>query len=241
LLADPSFKCFDAQVRPDLRGDHLEREVLERAYSHTAELVQRYDISSDYISVDAFRGDEARHELLLELGWEPDDEDPYVLNRTAIRSVDVPALPAGYSFQSAKSIEDAAALAEIQNASFNPNWTPELYRCVMESPGYAPERELVIQAPDGTFVAFTITWHDHLNRTGLFEPVGTHKDFRRRGFGRAIVLYGTQQMAAAGMKFVTVAHFGDNQAACRLYQACVCKPWHLLDGYKKHILFSWRH
>jgi hypothetical protein len=49
-----------------------------------------------------------------------------------------------------------------------------LYRKVMASPGYAPEREWVIESPDGSYVAFTIIWTDHLNRTGLFEPVGTH-------------------------------------------------------------------
>jgi GNAT superfamily N-acetyltransferase len=105
----------------------------------------------------------------------------------------------------------------------------------MESPGYAPERELVIQAPDGTFAAFTVIWYDHLNRTGLFEPVGTHKDHRRRGFGRAIMMYGMQQMAAAGMEFAAVAHFGHNEAARGLYQACGFKPWHMLDGYIKQI------
>jgi RimJ/RimL family protein N-acetyltransferase len=47
-----------------------------------------------------------------------------------------------------------------------------------------------------------------------------------------------QQMAAAGMEFGTVAHFGDNQAARRLYQVCGCKPWHLLDGYKNISSFT---
>ncbi len=234
LLANPSFKCFDAQVRPDLRGDELEREVLETAYARTVGLMQQYDIASNFIHADAFRGDTARSELLTALGWEPDHEDPYVLNRVEINSVTVPALPGGYSFKSATGIEDAAALAAVHNASFNPtNWTPELYRKVMQSPGYAPERELVIQALDGNFVAFTVTWHDPLNRIGLFEPVGTHRHYRRRGFGRAILLYGMQQMAAAGMKYASVAHFGDNEAARGLYQSCGFKPWHLLDGYKK--------
>ncbi|MCA9970534.1 MAG: GNAT family N-acetyltransferase, partial [Anaerolineales bacterium] len=107
------------------------------------------------------------------------------------------------------------------------------YHKVMASPGYAPERELVVQAPDGAYVAFCIIWYDHLNRMGLFEPVGTHQDYRRRGFGRAILLYGMQQMASAGMAFASVAHFGDNEAARGLYQACGFKPWHLLDEYKK--------
>jgi len=234
LLMDLGHKSFDAQVRPDLRGNDFEREVLEYAEDRTVELMRRYDIGGDCIYGDAFQGDTARIELLTALGWEADNELPYVLNRIEIKSIDVPALPDGHSFQSAKGIEDAAALAEVHNACFRVNWTSELYRKVMESPGYAPERELVIQAPDGTYVAFSIIWYDHLNRTGLFEPVGTHKDHRRRGFGRAIVLYGMQQMSAAGMEFATVAHFGQNEAARGLYQACGFKPWHMLDGYIKH-------
>ena len=235
LLADPSHKSFDAQVRPDLRGGDLEREVLEYAYDRTLDLMQRYNIASDCLYADAFRGDTARIEVLTALGWEPDEELPYILNRTEINAIAVPALPDGYSFQSAKGVEDAPALADIHNAAFSPNWTPELYRKVMESPGYGAERELVIKSPDGYFVAFSIIWYDHLNCTGLFEPVGTHKDHRRRGLGRAIILYGLQQMAATGMKFATVAHFGDNEAAKGLYQSCGFKPWHILDGYIKQI------
>ena len=235
LLAAPSHKSFDAQVRPDLRGNDLEKEVLEFAYAHTVDLMQKHNIDSDCIYADAFRGDVARIELLTALGWELDNEVPYVLNRTEIKSIAVPTLQKGYSFRSVSGIADAAALAEVHNAAFGPIWTPELYQQIMEAPGYEPERELVIQASDGSFAAFSIIWFDHLNRTGLFEPVGTHKDCQRRGFGRAIVLYGMQQMAAAGMEFATVAHFGNNEAARGLYQACGFKPWHLLDGYKKHL------
>jgi hypothetical protein len=48
-------------------------------------------------------------------------------------------------------------------------------------------------------------------------------------------MHGIQQMAAAGMEFATVANFGDNKAARKLYQACGFKPWHMLDGYFKRI------
>jgi mycothiol synthase len=234
LLVDVGHKSYDAQVRPDLRGDDFEREILEYADTRTVELMRQHDIAGDCLYADAFRGDTARIQLLLGLGWEWTDEPPYVLNRTAIHAIKLPALPDGFSFRSAKGVEEAAALAEVHNAAFGPIWTPELYRQVMESPGYEPQRELVIQAPSGALAAFSIIWYDHLNRTGLFEPVGTHKDHRRRGFGRAMLLYGMRQMAAAGMKFATVAHFGQNEAARGLYQACGFRPWHLLDGYKKH-------
>ncbi|MAT98152.1 MAG: hypothetical protein CL608_13490 [Anaerolineaceae bacterium] len=177
LLADPSHKSFDAQVRPDLRGGDFERDVLQLAEARTIALMQRHNIAGDYIHADAFRGDSARSELLTTLGYEHDGEVPYVLNKTEIDAVDVPALPTGFSFTSATSIADAAALAQVHNAAFGPNWTPKLYQKVMVSPGYAPERELVIQAPDGTCVAFTIIWYDYLNGTGLFEPVGTHQGY----------------------------------------------------------------
>ncbi|MEZ4862778.1 MAG: GNAT family N-acetyltransferase [Caldilineaceae bacterium] len=169
------------------------------------------------------------------MGWEAANELPYVLNRTAIKAVAVPPLPDGFSFGAARGVDDAAALAAVHNAAFRVNWTPELYRKVMMSPGYAPERELLICAPDGAYVAFTIIWYDHRNRTGLFEPVGVHKAYQRRGFGRTLMHYGMQQMAAAGMDYATVAHFGDNEAARGLYQACGFRPWHLLDSYVKHI------
>ena len=234
LMVGPRHKSYDAQIRPDLRGHDFERAVLEYADERTIELMRRYDISGDCLYGDAFRGDTARIELLTALGWEAENELPYVLNRSKIKAVALPALPAGYSFQSARGIEDAAALAEVHNAAFQSGWTPELYRTVMESPGYGPERELVIQGPDGTYVAFCVTWYDQLNRTGLFEPVGTHQEHRRRGFGRAIMLYGMQQMAAAGMALATVAHFEQNEAARGLYQACGFKPWHMLDGYVKY-------
>lgn len=235
LLVGPSHKSFDAQVRPDLRGGAFERDVLQLATERTVALMQQHNIASDYIYADAFREDRARRGLLAALGYEPGDGLPYVLNKTEIKAIEVPALPDGFSFRSATGLEDAAALAEVHNASFGSNWTPALYQRVMESPGYAPERELVIQAPDGAYVAFTIIWYDHLNRIGSFEPVGTHKAYHRRGFGRALMLYGMQQMAAAGMVFATVAHFGDNEAARGLYRACGFEPWHLLDDYKRQI------
>lgn len=234
LLIGPRHKSYDAQVRPDLRGSALEREMLEFADARTIELMQRFEIAGDAIYADAFRGDPSRAKILVELGWERDDSLPYVLHRREIGSIVVPELPDGFSFQCASGVEDAAALADVHNSAFNSSWTPEMYRKVMESPGYAPERELVIVAPDGTFAAFTVTWHDHLNRIGLFEPVGTAKEYHRRGLGRALIHYGMKQMAAAGMEVASVATFGDNEAAIGLYRDCGFKVWHLQDGFVKH-------
>jgi len=233
VLASPRHKGYDAQVRPDLRGAGFEREVLEYADERTVKLMRQYNIDGDRFHADAYQCDRIRSRLLVELGWELEDRGQYILYRTELTEIDEPVLRNGYQIRAARGIEDAKALAKVHAASFGSEWTPELYRKVMESPGYAPERELVVEAPDGTFAAFTVTWHDQLNRIGYFEPVGTHKDHRRLGLGRAIVLYGMQQMAALGMEFASVATSRSNQAARELYKACGFKPWHELDDYSK--------
>jgi mycothiol synthase len=233
LLVNLKYKSFDAQVRPDLRGGDFEREVLELAEERTVQLMHQHQVESEYYYADSFQGDTARSDLLKMLGWQPDGEMPYVLNRMTLHPVTLPLLPEGFSYRSAQGTEDAAALAAVHNGAFGSIWTPESYRQVMESPGYEPERELVIQSPDGTFAAFCVIRYDHLNRMGLFEPVGAHRDYQRRGFGKAIMLFGMQKMSSAGMVNASVAHFGSNEAAKGLYQSCGFRPWHLLDGYKK--------
>jgi mycothiol synthase len=235
LLVGPGHRSFDAQVRPHLRGGAFERDLLAFAGRRTAELMRRHGIAGDHVYADVFRCDGARTRLLQALGWQIDGDVPYVLNRTAIEAIPTPSIPDGYSLQTATGGQDAAALAEVHNASFGSSWTAETYRRVMESPGYAPERELLIRAPDDSFAAFTVIWFDHRNRTGLFEPVGTHRDHRRRGLGRALLRWGMRRMAAAGMRYATVAHFGDNEAARGLYQGAGFRPWHIQDQYGKGI------
>ena len=60
VLVSSRFRGFDAQVRPDLRGGQLEREVLEFAGARTAELMRRHNIGSDFMLADAFRCDTTR-------------------------------------------------------------------------------------------------------------------------------------------------------------------------------------
>jgi ribosomal protein S18 acetylase RimI-like enzyme len=235
ILTQPRRKSFDAQVRPDLRGGEFEVEVLAYTEELLLELMKKHDVASENIYADAFQEDTARVQSLEKLGWEREGGLPYVLNKTKLQPIELPELPKGFSYRSATGIEDAAALADVHMGAFNSNWSPEEYQYVMESPGYDPQRELVIVAPDGSFAAFCIIWFDYLNWIGSFEPVGTHKEYHRRGFGRAVMQYGMQQMLDAGMVFATVAHFGNNEAAKGLYQGLGFKPWYLQDDYKKRI------
>lgn len=234
VLVEPRFRGYDAQVRHDLRGGAFEREVLEYADAHTAEKMRFYGIGAERMDGDAFRCDLIRIELLTELGWAADGEPPYVINRAAIADVPEPVIPPGYSIRPVAGVEEAAAVAALHAATFpGAGWTTELYRYVMESPGYDPGRELVAVASNGDLAAFAVTWYDDLNQTGLLEAVGTHPDHQRRGLGKAVVGFAADHMAAAGMESAVVANYESNSASKALYRSAGFEPWHVLDGYTK--------
>lgn len=236
VLVGPRHLSYDAQVRPDLRGGDFEREVLTYADLRTADLIRRHGIETDRMLGDAFRCDLVRVGLLADMGWEPDGEPAYVINRARISDMDEPLIPSGYSIRPVAGVEEAAGVAELHAAAFpGAGWTTEQYRQVMESPGYDPGRELVVETADGALAAFAMTWYDEVNRTGLLEAVGTHPDHHRRGLARAVVRYAAHHMAAAGMEFATVANSGSNTASEALYRSAGFEPWHLLDGYVKAI------
>lgn len=235
VLVAPRSRSFDAQVRPDRRGGEFERMVLQSAERRTLELMQQYAIAGDSLSSEVYQCDTARVVLLQELGWVKEDELPWVLNRAALVDLPEPTLPAGYTIRAARGAEEAGALAEVHAAAFGSTWTPELYRQVMVSPGYAAEREFVVEAADGSFAAFTVTWHDRVNRTGLFEPVGTHREHQRRGLGKALLLTVMRQMADVGLTHALVVNEGTNEASRNLYRACGFEPWYPLDNFVKPV------
>jgi len=236
VLVAPRSRSFDAQVWPAHRGGEFERLVLQSAEKRTCELMQQHAITGDDLFSEAYQCDSARVALLQELGWVKEDEPPWVLNRAALVDLPAPLLPAGYTIRAARGSEEAGPLAAVHAAAFGSTWTPDLYRQVMASPGYAAEREFVVEAADGTLAAFTVTWHDQVNRTGLFEPVGTHHAHQRRGLGKALLLTVMRQMGAAGLTQALVVNAGTNEASRNLYRACGFQPWYLLDNFTKPVL-----
>lgn len=233
VLAGPRHRESDVQLRPDLKGTDFEWEVMDFAEARLLELMDCHGITGDRIVATAYRGDAPLERYLADRGWTPDGDPPWVVNRIALTALDAPALPAGYTVRAARGVEDAAGLAAVHKAAFGVPWTPEVYRRVMESPGYAAEREFVVVAPDGEFAAFTLTWHDALNRRGLFEPVGTHSGYRRLGLGRALLLTVLHHMRGLGLESAEVVNEGKNEASRALYRSCGFLPRHAFGNYEK--------
>lgn len=178
-------------------------------------------LTADTIETEVWDSDTFRTSIYTQHGFAPDpDALPYAVTVRALETLPpVPPLPPGFSIRAAAGVHEADLLAAVHAASFGSQWTGVQYAHLMETPGYAAEREFVVVAPDGRFAAFTVTWHDTLNQQGYFEPVGTHADFRRMGLARALMIHAMHKMRAAGMTHAQVVHESDqdNPASAALY------------------------
>ena len=140
----------------------------------------------------------------------------------AKRSLDVvpdPDLPEGFSIRHVAGEHEAQRVADVHSGAFGSKWDGADYLKVMRTPGFDPERELVVVAPDGRFAAFAVIWLDPVSRSGLFEPVGCHRDFARRGLTKALMFAGMARMKAAGTETAIVGYRVTNEAALGLYDS----------------------
>ena len=223
--------AFDVFLAPRWRGTPVEEQVLREAAATTA---VHMGPSEEYVVTDVFSCDATRISALTGLGFERYRTWDLVRELAPISSVPSD-LPPGFVVRSAGP-DDADGLAAARNASFDTDWTGATYRSeVMERPGYDPAREIVAVAPDGRIAAYTVYWTDERNRLGHFEPVGTHRDFRRLGLARAVMATALARMHAAGMRSASVNHNEDNAGAGRLYESLGFEVKHRTYGYRSTV------
>jgi ribosomal protein S18 acetylase RimI-like enzyme len=145
----------------------------------------------------------------------------------------------GFVVRACQGEAEVAARARAQYGAFGSSAPFERYlerfTNFMRSPAYTPELDIVAVAPDGQMGAFCIVWTDPLNQVGLFEPVGTHPDFRRRGLGKAVMLEGLRRLQERGMKSAIVSTFEDNPAAIKLYESVGFRVVNRLGTYEKDV------
>ena len=131
-----------------------------------------------------------------------------------------PPIPAGFSVRNLGGEEDLERRVAVHRAAFHPSrMTVEKHRAVMASPTYRRELDLVVVAPDDSFAAYCIVWFDEVNRIGVFEPVGTHPDYQRRGLGKVVLAEGLRRLRDLGAERAFVISLGRGVAANALYES----------------------
>lgn len=236
-LLDPAHAGFDPQVAPVAREawPDLEPEVITWSEETLLRLMAERNSEATFVETDAFEADAARCDLLRALGWEAQDVEELMLTRRRTRELATPQLPAGYRIRTVRGVEEAPEIAALHSAGFGSSWTPELYRRVMESPGYDPDREFLVEADDGSLAGFCVTWLDEINRTGYFEPVAVHPEYRRLGLGKALMRAGMAAMREWGMEWAEVMYALDNPGSGKLYLGEGFEPLWKIVLYRKPV------
>ena len=133
-----------------------------------------------------------------------------------------PELPDGWDLCQVAGAHEAEARRCASHAAFKSTMDPEMhlqrYLRFMRSPVYDRSRDLVVVSPEGRIVSFMIWWPD---QTGIaqIEPFGTHPDFHRRGFGKALIHYGLRAMRDAGMILCRVTSDEPRTGATAFYES----------------------
>ena len=231
-VLDLPWDAFDLQVSPALRLSDHHIEIFEYCEGETLRLAERNGKRLEKIVVEVDDCDPAYIAFVEARGYSL-LEPSFALTRHDLKNLPDAPLPRGFRFHQAAA-GDAAQLADVHNHSFSNKWNAESYAKVFRSPHL--EYEFVVAAPDGRFAAFTNVWVDDVNRSLLFEPVGTHSDFRRRGLGKALMAHVLMRMRAErGIKRAYVCHAppSTNPAAAALYASVGFEKLHEIHDYSK--------
>lgn len=224
----PQWQSFELQVAPAYLLGRAHCLLLETCERETLRLGEKLGRSITELIVEVEDCESAFMRFIEACGYAR-GEHLFSFTRHDLSRLPEAPLPPGFRFRQATAA-DAEMLADVHNHSFTNKWDADSYGEVFRSPHM--EYELVVIAPDGRCAAFTNVWVDTVNQSLLFEPVGAHADFRRRGLAKALMTYALRRMRRErGIKCAYVGHepAAKNPASGPLYAAVGFK--HVFDCY----------
>lgn len=118
-------------------------------------------------------------------------------------------LPAGFRLQSLSDENDLHKINRVLWRGFNhqgPAPDDEIPGRiqVQRAPSFRKDLNIVVVAPDESYVAYAGMWFVPENKLGYVEPVATDPAYRRMGLGRAAVLEGVRRVIDLGAAYIWV-------------------------------------
>jgi len=236
-LISPDWVGFDVYVQPELRGSDLAEAMYIWAEEQAMGIAREKGKSTIYMLWGMHDDDVlARHfrqrEYRLRRGY-------VHFMRELDDTLSIGNVPEGFVVRACQGEAELTAKAKAQYGAFGSSAAfadyEQRYRNFMRSPVYDPELDIVAVAQDGRIGAFCIVWPDPVNKVGLFEPVGTHPDFQRKGLGKAVMLEGLRRLKQLGMKNAIVSTFEDNLGGIKFYKAMGFQTVFRLGTYEKDV------
>jgi len=152
-------------------------------------------------------------------------EDGGVCEHNRIRPLNLPPPefqpPEGYTIRHVALPEDFEEYRKVLGSVFPhcANITKNLVRIYTEAEFYNDDLDIVVEAPDGSFAAFTTVRIDPISRMAELEPVGTHPDHRGLGLGKAICAEGIRRVQKYDPSCMVILGAASTESATRLYDS----------------------
>jgi GNAT superfamily N-acetyltransferase len=226
-IAWPDGMRVDLMTHPDHRA--LENEMLQ-----WAEEQSRNDAdAANSFHAWSFEHDAWRIAMLQQRGYTRNDKHFVWRARSLDGNLPMPTLPNGFTLRHVAGEADIEQRVEVHRAAFAPSrMTVAKHRAVMSAPTYRFDLDLIAVVPDGRFAAYCIVWLDEANRVGVFEPVGCHPDFQRRGLAK-VVMRRAATVAGARRSHRVRAQLARRDCACQaLRRARISRAWSQLPVYE---------
>ncbi len=231
------WESFDLQIAPEYRFTDTHKDIFEWCEKATIDFANRIDTVPKELVFEVCTNDTRYKDFVTAQGYKH-SKLALVLTEHDLQTFPDVFLPDGFTIRLATG-NDLEQLADVHNHSFTNKWNAEIYGKVFNAPHM--EREFVVVAHDGRFAAFTNVWHDDINDSILFEPVGTHSDFRRRGIGKALMVHVLKTMQAEqGIQRAYVCHEppDKNIASGKLYESVGFKVKYHIDEWVRSLTIS---
>lgn len=188
--------------------EELARQMAADVMDPERGVLPRGDVCVEARFGDLFRG------LLCEDGWELGE--PW----TPLRRDLGQAVPdCGMRIEVVRA-EEAEVRAGVQRAAFaGSSFTDQRWHAMAAGLPYADARCLVGYDDDDTAVAAVTVWSAGPGRPGLLEPMGVHREHRRRGYGTEITLAAAAALRAMGSSSAVVCTPSSNVGAVATYES----------------------
>lgn len=194
---------FEMQVAAHLRGQ-LEPDMLAWTRAHYA---GANPIKLTSVTMESETKTQA---WLLANGFRRNDFEMFILT-CDVRTAQPPPALAGAAIRPVAGEEEFAERVSIHREVWEPSKvTLDGYRLTRAAPGYDPELDLALALDTGEFAAYCIMWVDPVNKIAEFEPVGTRKAYRGRGYGTTLLLDGFLRLRMKGMNTALVYCYAHN-------------------------------
>jgi mycothiol synthase len=236
-LISPDWVGIDVYTQPELRGSLIAWEMYLWAEEKATQVARQNGRPTIYVLWISHE-DTVLVEHFIQQGFRLRRGITHMVrnldeNVQAAKPID------GFMLRGCKGLMEVSERAGAQYGAFGSKAPFEQYekRFVnfLRSVVYQPEMDIVAVSQDGQIASFGIVWTDTVNKVGLFEPVGTHPEFQRKGLGRAVMLEGLHRLQESGMQRAIVSTFVDNLAAIDLYESVGFQVANQLGTFEKDV------